>query len=117
MWNVRQETDDVSRGYGDFVRRAQADAAERGLVVHRIRSHRIDAPDLFTNVRRLDLDNPQVLDLPGLLGRARSASYFPPPGPLRAEVEADLTALFHARADDGRVVLRQQAEVTLADAV
>jgi hypothetical protein len=99
------------------VRRAQADAAARGLVVHHIRSARPDGTGVFENVRVLRFDNPHVVDRDGLIGRATSASYFPTEEPLRGEVLATLERLFAEHQDGGRVTLAQDAELTLADAV
>jgi len=50
--------------------------------------------------------NDQAFDLPGLVGRALSSSYVPNAGqPGHAEFRAELTAIFHRHARDGRVTL------------
>ena len=72
---------------------------------------------LFANVRTLAFDNPQPLDRSGLIGRARSASYFPRAGALKDELEADLHRLFDEHQRDGLISFRQRAELTFAEAV
>ncbi len=84
LWNVRDAERGLTAAYARIVTRAQSAAAARGLTVHRDRAFRLEAVDAgFTDVRRLTFDNPHRLDWPGLLGLARSASYFPATGPLK----------------------------------
>jgi SAM-dependent methyltransferase len=116
MWNVRDDADPFTAAYGEIARRAQHDATQRGRFVRRNRGHSLRDHPLFTNARRIDFDNPHRLDWPALLGRARSASYFPTDDPLRSELEADLRSAFDRYADDGVVILVQRTELTLADA-
>lgn len=115
LWNVRRTDDPFGEAYERIVRRAQADAAARGLTVPPDRAWRPPPEGPFVNARTLDFGNPHPLDWPGLLGRARSASYFPRSGPLRTELEAELRRLFDEHARDGRVVLAQTAELTLSE--
>lgn len=73
---------------------------------------------LFTNLRILHLPNAQRLDLPGLIGRARSASYVPRDGPRHDQLILDLAALHEAQADtSGLITLGYRTDVYLADAV
>ena len=115
MWNVRHEDNPVSAGYADVVRRAQA-AAREGFSWNQ-RNWLRDPTETghFENPRRLSFDNPQRLDREGLLGRARSASYFPRAGRLRDRLERTLLDLFDRYARDGQVTIRQRTELTLAD--
>ena len=116
MWNVRDdEHDEFTSRYSDLARRAQADAASRGLDVHEMRSADPTVGGFFGDARLIVFPNPQRLSLDGLLGRARSASYFPKPGnPLRERMEAELRELFERHARHGFVTLAHRAEVTLA---
>ena len=59
-------------------------------------------------------DNPHALDWSGFIGRMHSASYYPPKGPLRDELDRAMHELFDANEDDGQVIIGQQTEVTLA---
>jgi SAM-dependent methyltransferase len=71
----------------------------------------------FQRVRRVDVDHEQVLDLAGLLGRVRSASYAPKEGPAWDRLEAELRSLHAAHADaSGLLRVPHVTEVTLADA-
>jgi len=117
MWNVRVPTDPVGIGYLDVTRRAQEDAEARGRVVHVNRSADPTTTGRFTNLRRAAFTNPQVLDQRGLLGRIRSASYFPTEDPLKSELEQQLLDLFADNAHDGYITLPQETQVTLAAAV
>jgi ubiquinone/menaquinone biosynthesis C-methylase UbiE len=116
LWNVRQDDDAFTQGYSEVARCAQDDARKHGRVTRKQRSHRPDGTGHFTNVRMLEFDSPQRLDLDGLLGRARSASYFPREGRLKEELERTLRALFDAHQRDGIASLSMVAELTLADA-
>jgi len=117
MWNVKDSSDEFSAGFVRNSDRAQADAALRGLKVN---EHRAGDPTIggyFGNVRMKAFTISQSLDLDGLLGRARSASYFPTAEPLKTELENDLRDLFARHQRDGVVALRYRTEVTLADRV
>lgn len=71
----------------------------------------------FLGVRVTSFASGQFLDVEGLLGRARSASYVPAAGPAWDRLEAELRALHAAHADGGgRLLLRQRTEVVLAEA-
>jgi len=114
MWNVKDSGDVFSAGFIRNSDRAQADAATRGLKVN---EHRAGDPTIggfFQNVRMQAFAITQYLDLEGVLGRARSASYFPKSDPLRTELENDLRDLFKQHQCDGVVSLRYRTEVTLA---
>ena len=113
VWNVRRGDDPVAAGYQAIVRRAQADAETRNLLTRRIRSYPID-DERFRDARTLVFDNPHALDWSGFIGRMHSASYYPPMGPLREELDSAMRELFDANEDDGQVIIGQQTEVTLA---
>lgn len=118
VWNVRERTDPFSRAFDDVAERARAAAEAAGRTTgggHRSADPTKDGH--FGRVRQVVVPNPHALTLDELLGRARSASYFPREGPLAAELEAALRAAFAAHARDDRVVLAQRTEVTLADAL
>ncbi len=69
----------------------------------------------FCAYRRLEFANEQRLDLPGLLDRAGSASYYPKGGPERAAADARLRDLFAAESRDGMISLHYRVELHLAE--
>ncbi|NNF43568.1 MAG: class I SAM-dependent methyltransferase [Phycisphaerales bacterium] len=117
MWNVRETGDSLSAGYERIMSEAQNQAQSRGRVLCRARSATPDTPDLFGPAHRERFPNPQTFDAAGWIGRARSASYFPPEGdPRREEYETALRRLFDTHARDGTVTLRERTEVTMVTA-
>jgi ubiquinone/menaquinone biosynthesis C-methylase UbiE len=117
LWNRRDRSDPFMAGYEAVMSRAQDDARARGRLTRRNRAYDPATDGLFTNVRLLTFDNAQSMDRSALIGRARSASYFPKAGPLGEELEARLHRLFDKHERDGLIVFRQNAELTLAEAV
>src|SRR5436190_9597322 len=102
VWNVRDDRDAFTAGYGEIVRRAQEDAESRGRSVGREHAGDPTLGSWFVDARLTVFPNTQQLDLDGLLGRIRSASYFPKPdNPLRAELESDLRILFDRFQHEG----------------
>jgi len=117
LWNRRDESDPFMAGYEEIAGRAQEHARGEGRLMRKNRSYDPADGGLFANVRQLIFANAQRLDRPGLIGRARSASYFPRAGALKDELEARLHQLFSQHQRDGLITFRQRAELTLADAV
>ncbi|MHB0938042.1 MAG: class I SAM-dependent methyltransferase [Armatimonadota bacterium] len=65
-----------------------------------------------TTPKHASFPHSQSFDLPGLLGRARSSSYLPPPdAPEYAELAARLTELFHRHQQNGQVVFHYLARL------
>ncbi|HWB20342.1 MAG TPA: class I SAM-dependent methyltransferase [Phycisphaerales bacterium] len=114
MWNVRDDADPFTSGYGDAVRTAQSAARTAGRTVPEARSVEIDDYPYFTGIHTLKFPSSQSLDLEGLLGRLQSASYFPREGQLRTKLEQDLSTLFANHQQKSRVHLKYRCEVTLA---
>jgi SAM-dependent methyltransferase len=98
VWNLRSAADPFTAAYTRILRRT----AGKRLTAAALPAQ---APILrragFHDVRRAVFPGHQWLDLPGLLGRARSSSYAPPSGRALASMEDALTAL-HARFSDRR---------------
>jgi SAM-dependent methyltransferase len=109
MWNRRSTTDALTAGY----RRAILDvggevAAERMPFDADV----LAESGVFAPPRREVFPNAQQLDLDGLIGRARSASYVPKSGPAGEKLLALLRELHARYADgDGRVTLVYDTEV------
>ncbi len=116
IWNVRDDDDDdFTRAYSDTARRSMDDARANGLQTHELRSADPTVGGYFRDAQLRVFANPHRLTLEGLLGRARSASYFPREGnPLRVRLEDEIRALFTAHQRDGKVTLMHRTEVTIA---
>ncbi|UCD75427.1 MAG: hypothetical protein JSV91_00615, partial [Phycisphaerales bacterium] len=117
MWNVRSEDDPFSCEYNRIAHRAQEHSEVSGRFTPVARGSDPTVTGLFTITEQPSFDNPQTLDEAALLGRLRSASYFPRTGPAKAELERDLHAAFAKYARQGKVILQQRTELTLAKPV
>lgn len=119
IWNVRDDDHDAfTAAYSEIARRSQANARAHGFQTHDLRSANPTIGGYFSDAFLRAFPNPHRLTLDGLLGRARSASYFPRPGdPLRQRLESELAALFTEHARDGVVLLWHRTEVTAATPV
>jgi SAM-dependent methyltransferase len=111
VWNIRDDSDDFTRGYGDIFDR------EREREISATFSFDWEGVEAalqragFSGVRKQSFRNAQRVDVDGLLGRARSASYVPLDGPRRDEILGGLREL-HARfARDGFADLVMRTDV------
>ena len=114
LWNTHDDADPFTADYSALIHRARAVAAARGRIV---RSERTGDPTIggfFVDPQRRQFSNPQPLDRDGLLGRARSASYWPRGGAARDDLEHALSSLFDAHQVNGRVTMEHITEVTVA---
>lgn len=97
-WNGRSKSDPLTAGYrqaiidvgGEIT--AETMPFDPNVIVH---------SGLFSQPKRTSFPNSQVLDLDGLIGRARSASYVPKSG-AAGERLLDLLRTLHARHADAR---------------
>lgn len=115
VWNVRDDSDAFTRAYTDVILRHATDpprSPHLGGGGH--------VPDAFregwSGYRMESVPNEQAMDLPGVLGRALSASYCPNAGPALDAMRADLEREFHRHARDDRVTLRYLCQVHVAGA-
>ncbi len=115
MWNMKTAENAFSTEFARLTKAAQDDAESRGLRVPPDRDYEPTDGGYFINPRRREFNNPQILDLDGVLGRARSASYFPRSGPCRDQLESELRHIFQQHQLNGRVTLHQITMLTLAD--
>jgi ubiquinone/menaquinone biosynthesis C-methylase UbiE len=113
IWNVRQDQVGFAALYHQAVIRAKEWAGSVDRVVRNARVGDPAASEFFQDPRRVDFENDHRLDWDQLIGRAASASYFPPAGPERDALTTFLRAGFDDHAEDGHVVLAQITEVTL----
>lgn len=109
VFNERDHSDPFTREYGEIIRHLSNNhPAER-------RERTIDAlleSSLFDDRRHSTYRYVQRLDLNGLIGRARSASYLPSEGQGLQLLIHELSALFRNRVDEtGQVALVYRTEV------
>jgi len=112
LWNRRSTTDPYTVGYRQAILDVGGEiAAERMPFDPDV----VPASGLFTEVERFVFPNAQHLDLDGLIGRARSASYVPKSGKTGDRLLRLLEEL-HARyaGTDGVATLVYETEVFLA---
>jgi SAM-dependent methyltransferase len=113
MWNRRSTTDPLTAGYrGAILDVGGETEAERMTFDPGV----LRASRMFTAPERLVFPNFQRLDLDGLIGRARSASYVPKEGPAGERLINLLRALHRQYADaNGYVTLVYDTEVFLSE--
>ena len=91
VWNLRDRTDELTLAYTQIVKTASnhhpAEKRERSI-------EPLLASSDFTNIQICDFVHKQDVDLPGLIGRAQSASYIPKSGPQLQQIISDLTELY-----------------------
>jgi SAM-dependent methyltransferase len=112
MWNRRSTTDPLTAGYRQAILDVGGEIAAERMPFE---SGVVAASSVFSPVERAAFPNAQRLDLDGLIGRARSASYVPKSGEAGERLLALLRDL-HARHADrhGLVSLIYETEVFLA---
>ncbi len=109
VWNRRSKTDPLTAGY----RQAIVDVGgDMGVESMPFDPGVIAGSGLFSPAERLGFSNIQRLDLEGLIGRARSASYVPKTGAAGQQL-VDLLRALHERYADayGFVTLVYETEV------
>jgi SAM-dependent methyltransferase len=109
MWNRRSTTDPFTAGYRQAILDVGGEiAAERMPFDPSV----VGASGVFDPPERLVFPNEQRLDLDGLIGRARSASYVPKTGDAGTRLMALLHELHRRYADaSGRVTLVYETEL------
>jgi ubiquinone/menaquinone biosynthesis C-methylase UbiE len=115
VWNIRDRGDPFTAAYSEIMNRAEADARQAGRVGWREYAGDPLAGGWFRNVAFSSFPYQMKHDLAGLLGRARSASYFPRQDPLRGELEEELAVAFGKHQSGGQVAIVYKTRVTLAE--
>jgi SAM-dependent methyltransferase len=112
VWNRRSATDPLTAGYRQAILDVGGEIAAERMGFD---PSDVAASGVFSPPQRLVFPNLQRLDLDGLIGRARSASYVPKDGPEGARL-LDLLRGLHARHADagGFVTLVYETEIFLA---
>jgi SAM-dependent methyltransferase len=115
MWNRRSRSDPLTEGY----RRAIADVGGESRIERMAFDPEVlRRSGMFTPIERVSFPNAQRLDLNGLIGRARSASYCPKGGPAAERLRTLLDDLWRTHADrDGLVTLVYETEVYRAHTI
>jgi SAM-dependent methyltransferase len=112
MWNERDETDPLTAAYGAVMRTgpgAEAVEGPRRRAGEVLLSH-----PLFDSAERICFSHAQEVAEEGLLGRAFSASYAPKEGEAAEVFAAALREVFRRFQQQGRVHLRYETSVYLA---
>jgi SAM-dependent methyltransferase len=113
MWNRRSKTDPLTAGYRQVIVDVGGDVGVESMPFD---PAVVPNSGVFSPPHRLTFPNVQRLDLDGLVGRARSASYVPKTGVEGERLIALLTALHAAHADaDGFVQLVYETEIYLSE--
>jgi SAM-dependent methyltransferase len=113
MWNRRSRADPFTAGYRDAILAVGGEsAAERMEFDPAV----VPRSGIFSALASTSIANAQRLDLPGLIGRAQSASYVPKQGPNAEHLLQLLRALYEHHADsDGYVTLVYETEVHVCE--
>jgi SAM-dependent methyltransferase len=109
IWNERDEVDNFTQAYGEIIRSWPETASIE--LPRAIAGQPLMESRFFTNKKRVDFANEQILDQKGLIGRAFSASYAPKENQLRALSRQRLIDLFKAYERDNSVILKYLTSV------
>ena len=113
VWNRRSLDDPLTVGYRQAIVDAGGDTEAERM---RFDPAVVGGSRVFTPADRTSFPNAQHLDLEGLVGRARSASYVPKEGPAGARLTDSLRALHDRYADStGFVTLVYETEIYTAN--
>ncbi|MCZ6572230.1 MAG: class I SAM-dependent methyltransferase [Planctomycetota bacterium] len=112
IWNLRDSADPFQQRYTRVLAGLQEPLPRDREYVDGLLQ---DSPG-FGDTRRLEFAHAQSFTLEQLLGRARSVSYFPPPGPDHERRIAGLTRLHEeARDAEGKIDFRYRTLLWLAE--
>jgi SAM-dependent methyltransferase len=112
MWNSRDRRDELTRGYIQAIHEVNG---EHPAELRPFDPAVVATGGMFPFPRLEVFDHVQELDLPGLVGRATSASYVPKEGPAFERLAELLAGLFDRHRDaSGRVTMRYVTQVFFA---
>lgn len=113
VWNLRDRTDELTLAYTQIAKtgsnRHPAEKRDRSI-------EPLLASSDFTNIQTCDFVHKQDVDLQGLIGRAKSASYIPKSGPQLQKIISDLTEIYQSHCGNKSFVsLVYKTRVYLAE--
>lgn len=109
MWNHRDPEDPLTLGYIEAIHAVNGEHPAEQLPFD---PNVLTREGAFADVDCVATPHAQALDLPGLIGRATSASYVPRDGARAVRLRGLLTELFERHAGpDGRVRMRYRTTV------
>lgn len=116
VWNRFSTDEAFSADFRALMNEAGRLAEQCGRILRQNDGTAVFHSPHFVGVHERIFRNAQQLDLDGLLGRARSASYFPAAGPENERFEEEIRRLFaqHARDKPRRVTLHYSTKLILA---
>ncbi len=113
MWNEQDRGDALTAAYVDALIRWSPEPAIAGQL-QSAAGEVLTKSAHFARQERVEFAHQQTLDRDALLGRAFSASYAPRQEPALTRLEETLTAMFTDHQHEGRVVMRYQTVVYVA---
>lgn len=112
MWNERDQSDPFTAEYGQSLRINPE--TEKIETMRQAAGQPLLSSSLYSRGEKQTFSNSQEADLDGVFGRAFSASYAPKDEPTANRLREKLTELFHKYAHDGKVSLKYETSVYLA---
>jgi SAM-dependent methyltransferase len=113
VWNQRSRIDPFTSAYRDAVIEVGGESAAERMECD---PGAVGASGRFSPAQLREFSNEQRLDLAGLIGRARSASYVPKEGPGWEQLARSLRGLHQRFADSrGRVTMIYMTQVYLSE--
>ncbi|MBD2079617.1 class I SAM-dependent methyltransferase [Leptolyngbya sp. FACHB-17] len=111
VWNTRDRSDPFTQEYGELLRQA----SNKHPAIDRMETLPENSDFSAFEEHRFTLEH--ALDLPALIGNAKSRSYVPSSGELLERLLQNLEALYHRNADaQGLVYVKYQTKVFIAGA-
>lgn len=116
VWNRFSSDEAFSAAFRAVMNEAGRLAEQHGRVLRQNDGTGVFRSPHMTDAVERTLSHSQTFDLDGVLGRARSASYFPTAGPANERLERALRRHFdeHARGDPRTVVLHYSTRLIVA---
>lgn len=116
VWNTRDYHDGFTNEYGELLR--QASNKHPALDSSFNRTETMPKSDRFTNFREMQFGLEQPLDLPALIGNAKSRSYAPTEPETLNQLIQDLEHLYERyKNDQGVVTLKYLTKVFMAESI
>lgn len=116
VWNTRDYRDSFTNEYGELLR--QASNKHPALDSSFNRAEAMPTSEYFTNFREMQFPLEQPLDLPALIGNAKSRSYAPTDPATLNQLIRDLEDLYQRyKNDQGVVTVKYLTKVFMAESL